>query len=61
VPRTTPGRGQFGQAKIQNFYVAVAGDENIFGLQVAMDDSFVVRGGQAFGDLLRVFRGFARR
>jgi len=39
-------RGQFGQAKIQNFYVAVAGDENIFGLQVAMDDSFVVRGGQ---------------
>src|SRR6202021_3052856 len=46
-------RRQFGQAKIQNFRVAALGDENVGGLDVAMDDVLGVRRVQTFGNLHR--------
>ena len=36
-------------------------DEQVVGLQVAVDDALVVRGGEPFGGLARVVDGFARR
>jgi len=43
------------QAKIQNLDAAFFGDENVFGLQVTMDDSLVVRRRQSMGDLNSIF------
>ena len=50
-----------GEAEIQDFYVVIGGNEDVFGLQVAMNDSFVVRGGQTIGDLQSVLGSFALR
>ena len=40
-----------GEAEIQNFCLAALADENIGGLDVAMDDAFGVRGFERVGDL----------
>ncbi len=44
------GRGHFRQAEIENLGVAALGDENVGGLDVAMDDVFAVRGIERIGD-----------
>ena len=50
---------QLGQTEVQNLDVAVAGDEDVLGFDVAMDDALVVRSGQTAGDLTRVRQGGA--
>jgi len=52
---------ELGQTEIENFHAAVAREENVVGLQIAVDDAFVVGGGEAAGDLIRDFEGLARR
>src|SRR5215469_10929303 len=42
---------QFGQAEVQNFGVATISDKDVSGLNVAMYDSFGVRGIKRVGDL----------
>ena len=42
---------EFGQAKIENFGVAAISHKNVCGLNVAMNDSFAVRGIERVGDL----------
>ena len=44
---------EFGEAEIQNLD-AVPGDDDVAGLQVAMDHAFGVRGGQCIDDLHRI-------
>ena len=39
-----------GKPEIENLHCAVAGQEYVLGLQVAMDDPFGVRGGEPIGD-----------
>ena len=43
-------RGNFGQAEVENLGVSALGDENVGGLDVAMDDAFAVRGIERVGD-----------
>ncbi len=50
---------QFGQTEVENFYAPIFGDENIFWLQVAMDNSFFVRRSQPMRDLQRVIESLA--
>jgi hypothetical protein len=40
--------------RARTLHAALVGDEQVLGLDVAMDDAFVVRGGQALGDLRAV-------
>jgi len=54
------GLGELGEAEVKNFGAAIFGDENVFWLQVAMDDAFFVRGSEAVGDLQRVVESLAR-
>src|ERR1041384_233946 len=39
-----------GQAEIEDFHSAIAGQKDIFRLEIAMDDAFGVGGGEAVGD-----------
>ena len=55
------GRVELGDAEVENLDPPVARDEQVVGLQVAMDDALVVRGGEPLRDLARVVDGFARR
>ena len=55
------GLRQLGEAEVEDLHPAVAGDEDVLGLQVAVDDALVVRGGEAAGDLDGVVDGLARR
>ena len=55
------GLAELGQAEIEDLDQAVGGDEDVLGLQVAVDDAAAVRRGQAAGDLLRVRQGLAQR
>ena len=48
---------ELGQAEIQDLDMAVAGQEDVRGLEVAMDHALVVGGGQAAGDLNGVVDG----
>ncbi len=50
---------QFGQSEVENFYAAIFGDEQIFGLEVAMDDAFFVGRRQAVRNLQRVIQSLA--
>lgn len=43
---------QLRQAEIENLHRPISGDEDVFGLQVAMDDSASVRGGKTVHDLV---------
>ena len=43
-------RGNFRQAEVENLGVSALGDENVGGLDVAMDDAFAVRGVERVGD-----------
>ena len=43
--------GKFGEAEIEDFGVAASGDEDVGGLDVAVDDAFGVGGIESFGDL----------
>ena len=43
--------GELGEAEVENLDLAVFGDEEVLGLEVAVDDAFFVGGGQAVGDL----------
>ena len=57
------GRGfdALGQAEVQDLDVAVVRDEDVVGLQVAVDDALAVRGGEALGDLQRPVHGLPLR
>ena len=44
-------RDELGQAEVEDLHEAVLGDHHVFRLQIAMDDSLLVRGGEAVGDL----------
>ncbi len=39
------GTGKLGQAEVQNLYTIVVGDEQVLRLEVAMNDTLVVRRG----------------
>ena len=45
------GPGQLGQTEVEDLDAAVFGEEDVFGLEVAVDDALFVRGGEAAGDL----------
>ena len=47
--------GQLGQAEVENLDAPVGGDEEILGLEVAVDDPLLVRGRQAARDLARAY------
>jgi hypothetical protein len=51
----------FRQAKIQDFDPPIARDEEVFRLQVAVDDSFLVRRRQPVRNLLRALDGATGR
>ena len=48
------GLCQLGEAEVEDLDASVFGDEDVLGLQVAVDDALLVRGRQALGDLRRV-------
>ena len=46
------GRGHLaGEAEVENFYAALAGDHDVFGLEVAVDDAGGVGSGESVGKL----------
>src|SRR2546428_337946 len=51
--------GELRQSEIENLHAAIAGDEDVLGLQVAVDDLLVVGGGEAGGDADAVLNYFA--
>ena len=55
------GARQLRQAEVEDLDPAVAGEEHVLGLQVAVDDALLVRGGEAARDLERVVERLARR
>jgi hypothetical protein len=52
---------QFRNTEIQNLYTPIAGNENILGFQITMDDSLCVRRRQSFYDLLCAVQRFPDR
>ena len=52
---------EFGEAEVENLDATVFGDEQVVGLQVAVDDSFFVRGGESVRDLHSVVDRLAQR
>ena len=53
--------GQLGEAEVEDLDAASSGDEEVLGLQVPVDDPFLVRRRQALGDLPRALDRLARR
>ena len=51
---------EFGQAEIEDLDSAIFRDEDILGFQIAVNDSFFVRGGETLRDLYGVIDCFAR-
>jgi hypothetical protein len=59
---TGPGRvHQFRDAEVQNLHAAIASEEQVLGLQIAMDDATVVRRREALRDLHGVVGRLALR
>jgi hypothetical protein len=50
-----------GEAEVEDLGVAVFGEEDVLGLEVAMDDPLVVSGGEAVGDLAGDLEGAPER
>jgi hypothetical protein len=42
---------QLSKAEVKDLDASVAGQEEVLGLQISVDDSFLVRGGEAMRDL----------
>ena len=56
---TNVARGsKFGEAEVENLGVIILGDEDVGRLDVAMDDSFGVRGVKGVGDFDGEFKNF---
>jgi hypothetical protein len=53
-------RGELGEAEVEDLDPSVGEDEQVLGLEVAMDDALVVSGGEAAGDLRGPARGASR-
>ena len=54
-------RRELCQAKVEDLYTAVLNEKKIIRLEVAMDDAFLMRCGNAAGHLSRNVECFARR
>ena len=52
---------QFGQTEVENLDAVVPGDEEVLGLEIAMDDALVVRRRESARDLKRILDRLARR
>ena len=52
---------RFRQTVVQDFYFSIRGELDVGGFQVAMDDTFVVRGFERLGDLPCEGQGFFDR
>ena len=59
--RAAFGLSQFGESEIEDLDAAIFGDEKIFRLQIAMNNSFFVGRGQSMRDLQGVIQGLAHR
>src|SRR4249920_3095580 len=60
VPREISfGPRELGEAEVENLHAALAGNENILRLQVAVNDSLLVGRSQSAGDVLAVVNRFA--
>ena len=57
----TRGLGELRQAEVEDLHPAVGGDEEILGLQIAVNDPLLVRGGEAVRDADGVVHGAAGR
>ena len=55
------GPRELGEAEVEDLDAAVVRDEDVLGLQVAVDDALLVRGAEAARDLQGVVDGLARR
>ena len=55
------GLRELGEPEIENLHAAVAGDEDVLRLQIAVDDPLLVRGGETVRDLDGVLDGLAHR
>ena len=55
------GLSQLGQAEVENLRASVFRDEDVFRLQVAMNDAFVMGGRESARDLQGVIHRFPRR
>ena len=60
-PGSASARVELGQAEVQDLDPPVAGDEEVLGLEVAVDDALGVRGGEPPRDLDRVVERLAQR
>ena len=54
-------QGQLGDAEVEHLEAAVAGEEEVLGLQIAVHDPALVRDGEGARDLERPLPGLARR
>ena len=55
------GLPYLGQSEVQHLDPALVGEEDVLGLEVAVDDPFLVRGREGVADLEPVVHGLARR
>ena len=53
--------GELRETEVENLDAPVLRDEEVLGLEIAVDDALVVRGGKAAGDLDRPVHGAAKR
>jgi hypothetical protein len=59
APSTEASPPMARQAEVQDLHAAIAGDEEVLRLEIAVDDPLLVRRGQAAGDLDCVVQGLA--
>src|SRR2546421_5898406 len=51
---TAIGLREFSYSEVENLHAPIFGDEEVVGLQIAMNDSFLMRGGETVRDLTSV-------